>query len=53
MASENKKQKAKNSHLHNGADKQDGKLKRSMYFTKRMRREQSLQCPCSSQTIRR
>lgn len=37
MASENKKRKAKNSYLHNGADKMDGKLKRSMYFTKRQR----------------
>jgi len=37
MSSENKKRKAKNSHLHNGADKLDGKLKRNMYFTKRLR----------------
>lgn len=37
MASENKKRKAKNSYLHNGADKLDGKLKRTMYFTKRQR----------------
>lgn len=37
MASENKKRKAKNSYLHNGADKMDGKLKRIMYFTKRQR----------------
>lgn len=37
MASENKKRKAKNSYLYNGADKIDGKLKRNMYFTKRER----------------
>ena len=37
MASENKKRKAKNSYLHNGGEKLDGKLKRSMYFTKRHR----------------
>lgn len=39
MASENKKRKAKNSYLHNGADKLDGKLKREMYFTKRQRKK--------------
>ena len=38
MASENKKRKAKNSYLHNGADKMDGKCKRIMYFTKRLRK---------------
>lgn len=37
MASKSKKRKAKNSYLHNGADKHDGKLKRIMYFTKRQR----------------
>ena len=37
MASENKKKKAKNSYLHNGAEKLDEKLKRIMYFTKRQR----------------
>ena len=37
MASENKKRKAKNSYLHNGADKEDGRLKRHMYYTKRQR----------------
>jgi len=37
MASENKKRKAKNSYLHNGGDKIDVKLKRTMYFTKRQR----------------
>jgi len=37
MTSENKKRKAKNSYLHNGADKLDGKLKGIMYFTKRQR----------------
>lgn len=37
MASENKKRKAKNSYLYNGADKTDGKLKRVLYFTKRER----------------
>lgn len=39
MASDSKKRKAKNSYLHNGADKMDGKLKRRMYFTKRMRKQ--------------
>lgn len=39
MASENKKHKAKNSHLYSGADKLDGKLKRTMYFTKRQRQK--------------
>ena len=35
MASENKKRKAKNSYLYNGAEKHKGiKLKRIMYFTK-------------------
>lgn len=37
MSSENKKRKAKNSYLHNGADKLDGKMKKFMYFTKRQR----------------
>lgn len=37
MASLNKKKKAKNSYLHNGADKLDGKSKRNLYFTKRER----------------
>ena len=37
MASLNKKRKAKNSYLHNGADKKDDKLKRFMYYTKRQR----------------
>lgn len=39
MASEKKKRKAKNSYLHNGADKMDGKLKGIMYFTKRLRKK--------------
>lgn len=35
MASVNKKKKAKNSYLSNGAEKQKGiKMKRLMYFTK-------------------
>ena len=35
MTSENKKRKAKNSYLYNGAEKHKGiKLKRIMYFTK-------------------
>lgn len=42
MASENKKRKAKNSYLHNGADKIDGKLKRVMYFTKRQRNKNKI-----------
>lgn len=37
MASENKKRKAKNSYLHNGGDKEDSRMKRTMYFTKRQR----------------
>lgn len=37
MSSVNKKRKAKNSYLHNVADKLDGKMKRIMYFTKRQR----------------
>ena len=37
MASKNKKRKAKNSYLINGADKIDGKMKRILYFTKRQR----------------
>ena len=37
MASENKKNKAKNSPLINGADKEDCKMKRVMYFAKRER----------------
>lgn len=37
MASENKKRKARNSYLYNGADKIDGKMKRIFYFTKRQR----------------
>lgn len=39
MASENKKRKAKNSYLYNGADKIGGNLKREMYFTKRQRKK--------------
>lgn len=39
MASENKKRKAKNSYLWNGADKSDAKMKRYMYFTKRKRNQ--------------
>lgn len=37
MASENKKKKAKNSYMLNGGDKEDTKMKRIMYFTKRQR----------------
>lgn len=37
MASESKKRKAKNSYLYNGGDKEDMKMKRIMYFTKRQR----------------
>ena len=39
MASQNKKKKAKNSYIHNGGDKLDGKIKRVMYFTKRQRKK--------------
>lgn len=38
MASENKKRKARNSYLHNGADKKDCRMKHYMYFTKRSRK---------------
>lgn len=38
MASENKKRKARNSYLHNGADKKDCRMKHHMYFTKRARK---------------
>lgn len=38
MESENKKRKARNSYLHNGADKKDCRMKRHMYFTKRTRK---------------
>ena len=37
MASNNKKNKAKNSYLYNGGDKYDIKIKRITYFTKRQR----------------
>lgn len=37
MSSENKKRKAKNSYILNGAEKHDCKFKRVMYFTKRQR----------------
>lgn len=38
MASESKKNKAKNSYLHNGGDKKSNvKIKRIMYFTKQQR----------------
>ena len=44
MTSENKKRKAKNSYLHNGGENHDGKLKRFMYFTKRQRNKNKLEC---------
>lgn len=44
MASKNKKNKAKNSYLHNGADKFDGKMKKIMYFTKRQRNKNKEEC---------
>ena len=44
MTSENKKRKAKNSYLHNGGEKYNGKLKRFMYFTKRQRNKNKLEC---------
>ncbi len=37
MSSENKKRKAKNSYMINGGEKEDSKMKRVMYFTKRQR----------------
>lgn len=39
MASKNKKKKARNSYLHNGGEKLDGKMKRTMYFTKHQRQQ--------------
>lgn len=39
MASENKKRKARNSHVYNGGEKEDGKMKRIMYFNKRRRNQ--------------
>lgn len=44
MSSENKKHKAKNSFLHNGGDKEDCRLKRVMYYTKRQRNKIKSQC---------
>ena len=44
MASKNKKNKAKNSYLHNGGDKLDDKMKRIMYFTKRQRNKNKAEC---------
>lgn len=44
MASKNKKNKAKNSYLYNGADKLDGRLKKVMYFTKRQRNKNKAEC---------
>lgn len=37
MASKNKKNKAKNSYIHNGGEKWDVKEKRLMYYNKRQR----------------
>lgn len=37
MASQNKKNKAKNSYLINGGEKEDGRMKRVFYYTKRQR----------------
>lgn len=37
MASKNKKNKARNSYIYNGAEKLDDKGKRWMYYTKRQR----------------
>lgn len=44
MASENKKNKAKNSYLYNGGDKLDDKMRRTMYFTKRQRNKNKAEC---------
>lgn len=43
MASKNKKNKARNSYLLNGADKLDCRMKRTMYYTKRQRNRWKLQ----------
>ncbi len=39
MASENKKRKSKNSFLYEGGEKTDFKLKRIMFFNKRLRKK--------------
>lgn len=39
MASQNKKNKAKNSYIHNGGEKDTMKFKRLMYFNKKLRNE--------------
>lgn len=44
MASQNKKNKARNSYLYNGGDKSDMKMKRIMYFTKRQRNNMKKSC---------
>lgn len=37
MASQNKKNKARNSYLIDGGEKTDGRMKRVLYYTKRQR----------------
>jgi len=49
MSSTNKKRKAKNSYLYNGADKKDGKMKRIFYFTKRERMKNKEQAKWQSE----
>lgn len=39
MASENKKRKSKNSFLYEGGEKTDLKIKRLMFFNKRLRKK--------------
>jgi len=44
MASENKKRKSKNSFLWEGGEKRDGRLKRIMFFNKRLRNKLKKTC---------
>lgn len=41
MTSINKKRKAKNSYIHNGYEKGDGKCKRLFYYTARQRKKEN------------
>ena len=38
MTSQNKKNKARNSYFHNGAEKEDATMKRRFYYNKRQRK---------------
>ena len=39
MTSQNKKNKARNSYFHNGAEKTTNKMKRRLYYNKKLRNE--------------